>query len=110
MPRRGSPRIRSPRRRQRLLRLSLDWRIDAGALVVPAFSFVKWTIYNANGASAKIEARRSYPRGLNDRCITLVATRKAIDTAEAKIGKPANVRIGTHYPIAVEAVEIQEGS
>ena len=47
---------------------------------------------------------------MNDHCITLVATRKAIDTAEAKIGKAVTVRIGTHFPIAVEPVEIQEGS
>ena len=80
-------------------------------LAVAQLSGMKWTVYNAAGQQANITARRSYPRGLNDRVITLVATRKSIDAAERKLnGRAVRVRIGTSYPIQTEPVEIQEGS
>ena len=71
---------------------------------------MKWTVYNATMAEAKIQARRSYPNGLNARCITLVATRKALEAVERKIGLPVRVRLGNGFPAHTEPVEIQEGS
>lgn len=71
---------------------------------------MKWTVYNTSGLDARIEARRSYPHGLNARFITLVATRERIDAACNKIGMPVRVRIGTDFPIRTEPLELQEGS
>jgi hypothetical protein len=71
---------------------------------------MKWTIYNESGSEVRIEARRSYPNGLNASVITLVATRKAIDTAERKIGRAKRVRLGNDYPAYTEPVEFQEGT
>jgi hypothetical protein len=72
--------------------------------------FMKWTIYNESGSEVRIEARRSYPNGINARVITLVATRKAIESAERKIGQVTRVRRGNGYPAYTEPVELQEGS
>lgn len=69
-----------------------------------------WTIYNAAGSEARIRARRSYPNGINAAVITLVATRKAIETAQRTLGIPTRVRLGNGYPPLTEPVELLEGT
>lgn len=68
---------------------------------------MKWTVENAAGSEARIEARRLYPDGVNARSVTLLSTRRAIQSAERKIGRITHVRLGTARPFLSEPVTLR---
>lgn len=68
---------------------------------------MKWTLLNESGSEAKMEAQRLYPEGLNARNVTLLATRKAFQSAERKIGRITHVRLGSTRPFLSEPVVIR---